>query len=269
MGQWFRDYYLLAMGAAIWSCPIDTVMKFPAKTFLHFFKNHGLLNLIKRPQWYTVTGGSREYVRRLMKSLGGAVKPSCAAMRVVPQKDGTVIVHTVDGKEELFDHVILACHADEALSLIERPSQEEADILGCFKYQDNHIVAHNDESFMPKQKKCWASWVYLSETKTDKNPNVSLSYWMNNLQGIDAAHPIFITLNPGRRPQEESIMDEHSFAHPIFDQDAIDAQNRIKDIQGKRGLWFCGAYQRYGFHEDGLLSAVNVAKAFGADIPWT
>ncbi len=268
MGKWFREYYLLAMGAAIWSCPLDTIMKFPAKTFLRFFKNHGLLNLVQRPQWYTVSGGSREYIKRLMAALNSKKHESCAATSVIVQEDGSVVVYTQDGKEECFDQVILACHADEALEIISHPTKEEVDILGCFQYQDNHIITHKDQSFMPKQKKCWASWVYLSEEKKDTKTTVSLSYWMNNLQGLKMQDTILVTLNPGRRPDEDKIIDEHSFSHPIFDQGAIDAQQRIPEIQGKRGLWFCGAYQRYGFHEDGLLSAVNVARALGANIPW-
>lgn len=268
MGKWFRDYYLLAMGAAIWSCPIDTIMKFPAKTFLRFFKNHGLLNIIKRPQWYTVTGGSREYVRPLIAALDGKVQTSQSAKQIIPQDNGSVIVRTIDGGEDVFDQVILSCHADEALNMIETPNKEEQDVLGAFQYQENRIVVHSDESFMPRRKGCWASWVYLSEEKNDAKQCVSLSYWMNNLQKLNTDTPIIVTLNPGRQPIEDSIMDEHVFSHPIFDQGAVDAQSRIKDIQGKRGLWFCGAYQRYGFHEDGLLSAVNVAKAMGVRVPW-
>ncbi len=268
MGEWFRDYYLLAMGAAIWSCPPKTIMKFPAKTFLHFFKNHGLLNIVKRPQWYTVKNGSREYVRRLVAALDGQVKTQNNAKRIVPQKDGRVIVQMHQGEEKIFDRVILACHADEALAMIENPTKEESNILGAFQYQDNRIVVHSDESFMPKRQDCWASWVYLSESKKDTNNSVSLSYWMNNLQNLKTNQSILVTLNPGREPNTDSIIDEHVFTHPIFNQGAIDAQSRIIDIQGQRSLWFCGAYQRYGFHEDGLLSAVNVAKQMGVPIPW-
>ena len=268
MGQWFRDYYLLAMGAAIWSCPIETIMKFPAKTFLRFFDNHGLLNLVRRPQWYTVTGGSREYVTRLVTALKGKVHKNSAAQKIIPQGDGRILVRTIDDKDHLFDQVILACHADETLSLIESPTPDERDILGAFDYQDNRIVVHSDQSFMPKHKQCWASWVYLSEGKKDTNPRVSLSYWMNNLQNFETDKPVLVTLNPGREPDKNLIIDDHVFAHPVFDQKAIEAQPRIPEIQGKRGLWFCGAYQRYGFHEDGLLSAVNVVKAMGVSIPW-
>jgi predicted NAD/FAD-binding protein len=267
MGDWFRRYYLLAMGAAIWSCPTSTIMKFPARTFLQFFKNHGLLSINNRPQWYTVTGGSREYVSRLTASFKDKIKLNCGVKRVTPQGD-QMSVEDSDGHVEVYDQVIFACHADQALRMIDGDIEEKRSVLSAFDYQNNHIIVHSDLSFMPKEQKCWASWVYLSQGREDKSKDVSLSYWMNNLQGLDPAHPLIVTLNPGRRPQEDLILDEHSFSHPIFDLKAIKAQGQVKDIQGKNGLWFCGAYQRYGFHEDGLLSAVNVAKAMGVDIPW-
>ncbi len=261
MGDWFRRYYLLAMGAAIWSCSVDTIMKFPARSFLQFFKNHGLLSVNNRPQWYTVTGGSREYVARLTKSFKDKIRLGAGVQTV--KREGKQWL--VDG--EVFDQVIFACHADEALRMMEDPSPYQG-VIGQFDYQDNHIIVHSDTSFMPRNKNCWASWVYLSEGKEDAKNVVSLSYWMNNLQNLDPEYPVIVTLNPGRRPQEDLIMDEHYFSHPIFDLKAIKAQQNIQDIQGQNGVWFCGAYQRYGFHEDGLLSAVNVAKAMGVKIPW-
>ncbi len=267
MGEWFRHYYLLAMGAAIWSCPIDAIMNFPARTFLQFFKNHGLLSINNRPQWYTVTGGSREYVARLAAPLKDKIKLNCGVKKVTT-RDHQKIVEDSNGNIEIFDQVILACHADQALKIIDDPTAAESSVLGSFDYQDNHIIVHSDSSFMPQKKKCWASWVYLSDGKKDNKPSVSLSYWMNNLQGLNPDYPVFITLNPSRRPQQDLIIDEHQFSHPVFDLKAIKAQEKIESIQGKNGLWFCGAYQRYGFHEDGLLSAVNVAKAMGAGIPW-
>jgi predicted NAD/FAD-binding protein len=267
MGDWFRRYYMLAMGAAIWSCPIETIMKFPAKTYLRFFKNHGLLSVNNSPQWYTVSSGSREYTSRLIDKIKGTTQFTCGAKNI--KRDGEhVYVTDVHDKTEMYDQVIMACHANEALVMIENPMADETEILGGFQYQDNHIIVHSDESFMPKTKRCWASWVYLSEGREDKNDAVSLTYWMNNLQDLDRDRPIFVTLNPGRRPDENKIMDEHVFSHPIFDLGAIKSQDRIDEIQGKNNIWFCGAYQRYGFHEDGLLSAVNVAKAMGVSIPW-
>ncbi|MCM2343997.1 MAG: FAD-dependent oxidoreductase [Alphaproteobacteria bacterium] len=267
MGRWFRNYYILAMGASIWSCPIETIMEFPARTFLQFFKNHGLLNIRKRPQWYTVTGGSREYVARLTAALDGRVRVGCAAVRVTGG-DGKAVVTDAQGVTREFDRVIFACHADEALAMIEAPRTVHRDVLGAFGYQTNRIVVHSDSSFMPRNRKCWASWVYLSEKRRDEKPAVALSYWMNNLQGLDARYPMIVTLNPEREPQAELVYDRHEFAHPVFDRAAVKAQVRMGEIQGIDSLWFCGAYQRYGFHEDGLLSAVNVARAMGAAIPW-
>lgn len=267
MGEWFRRYYLLAMGAAIWSCPIETIMQFPAKTFLQFFKNHGLLSVNNRPQWYTVSGGSQEYVKRLMQSFQDKIRLNCG-VETVSHKDGRIYVLDSQGGEEIYDHVIFACHADEALKMIDNPNEEEKSVIGAFSYQDNKIIVHRDTSFMPRNKKCWSSWVYLSEAREDKKDTVALSYWMNNLQNLGTDVPILVTLNPGRRPQEDLIFDEHVFSHPVFDVKAIKAQQNIHRVQGKRGLWFCGAYQRYGFHEDGLLSAVNVVKDLGVNIPW-
>ena len=266
MGQWFRRYYLLAMGAAIWSCPIETIMQFPARTFLQFFKNHGLLNINDRPQWYTVSGGSREYIKRLTRPFNDKIRLNCGVNNVSKRGDQWSVINS-HGTQDHFDQVIFACHANEALALLSNPADYQG-VIGQFNYQDNHIIVHRDTRFMPQQKRCWSSWVYLSETQEDKRQAVSLSYWMNHLQGHDKAHPIFVTLNPGRRPQADLIVDEHIFSHPIFDLKAIEAQDHIAALQGKNGLWFCGAYQSYGFHEDGLLSAVKIAKAMGVTIPW-
>ena len=145
---------------------------------------------------------------------------------------------------------------------------DEQSVLSSFDYQRNHIVVHSDASYMPQHKQCWASWVYLSEQQQDNNQDISLSYWMNNLQSLKTETPVIITLNPTRRPKESLIINEHNFSHPIFDYKAIIAQDKMQSIQGQRNLWFCGAYQRYGFHEDGLLSAVNVVKRLGGTIPW-
>jgi uncharacterized protein len=268
MGAWFRRYYILAMGASIWSCPIETVLEFPAQNFLRFFKNHGLLNIKKRPQWYTVTGGSREYIKRLTATFSESIRLESAAYRVTTLPEGKVSVEDVHDKHNLFDHVIFACHADEAMKILQNPTAEQSAVIGSFRYQENQVILHGDTSFMPRRKKCWASWVYLSEAREDKSTAVSLSYWMNNLQNLDPENPLIVTLNPGRTPGSSLVYNRHTFTHPVFDRGAIEAQRRIPDIQGQNNIWFCGAYQRYGFHEDGLLSAVNVAKSFGASVPW-
>lgn len=267
MGEWFRNYYLLAMGAAIWSCPINTILQFPASTYIRFFKNHGLLNLYKRPQWYTVKNGSREYVRCLTQGFKDRIHTHLA-IKNVKSKDNKVELLDVHGVEHCFDHVIFACHPDEAINMIQDPDQLQASVIGSFRYQENKVVVHSDESFMPARKKCWASWVYLNDGEKDDNPSVSLSYWMNNLQTLNTDVPVLLTLNPGRIPDAGLIYDEHIFYHPVFDEKAIRAQCGIDDIQGKNRLWFCGAYQRYGFHEDGIWSAVNVARKLGVTIPW-
>lgn len=267
MGEWFRRYYLLAMGAAIWSCPISTILDFPAATYVRFFKNHGLLNINKRPQWYTVKGGSREYVTRLTQDFTDRIYTGIAIRKVVSQKSQVKLVDQ-DGGEHFFDQVVFACHPDEAMEMIQNPEPETASVIGSFRYQENTIVVHEDESFMPIRKECWASWIYLNDSPKDEKSTVSLSYWMNNLQPLETSATILVTLNPGRQPDPSKVHDTHVFHHPVFDEPAIRAQARIESIQGRGGLWFCGAYQRYGFHEDGLWSAVNVARKMGAVIPW-
>lgn len=267
MGEWFRRYYLLAMGAAIWSCPITTILQFPAATYVRFFKNHGLLNINKRPQWYTVKGGSREYVWRLTKDFKDKIHTGTAVQKVMCDKDGIKLIDK-GGNEYFFDEVIFACHPDEAMAMMVNPDQEIASVIGSFRYQQNKIVVHGDISFMPVRRDCWASWIYLNDAPTDDKPVVSLSYWMNNLQRLSTSSPVLVTLNPGRDPDPAHVYNEHIFYHPVFDEAAIRAQGRIDSIQGKNGLWFCGAYQRYGFHEDGLWSAVNIARKMGVAIPW-
>lgn len=267
MGDWFKDYYLLAMGAAIWSCPLETILKFPAQTFVRFFQNHGLLNINKRPQWYSVKGGSREYVSRLTASFHDKIKLNCGVKSVTSQGDKWDVIDET-GEQITYDHIIFACHADEAMAILGQNAPAHLDFMKAFTYQENRVVLHRDKSFMPTHKKCWSSWVYLSEHKKDTNNVVSLSYWMNNLQPLDTDIPIIVTLNPGRRPKDDLIFDEHVFSHPVFDGGAIAAQEKMDTIQGQSGLWFCGAYQRYGFHEDGLLSAVKVAQKMGVEIPW-
>ena len=267
MGDWFRRYYLLAMGAAIWSCPVETILDFPASTFIRFFKNHGLLTVNGHPQWYTVTGGSREYIRLLTAGFRDRIKTGCGARSVVSES-GKVTVRDTAGNRLTYDHVIFACHADQALRLLESPTNDQQAVLGAFEYQKNSVITHGDTSFMPKRRGCWVSWVYLSEETRDKKPVLSLSYWMNNLQNLDPSFPVIVTLNPGRRPHENLIYDEHVFRHPVFNLAAIRAQGALGKIQGAQNLWFCGAWQRYGFHEDGLMSAVSVAQKLGVEIPW-
>jgi predicted NAD/FAD-binding protein len=268
MGKWFRHYYLQAMGAAIWSCSVETMMRFPAQSFLRFFKNHGLLTINDHPQWYTVKGGSREYVERLSAGFKNNIRLNSRITKV-SRSGGSVSIHEENGTITEFDQVIFACHADQALKILDTPDADEKDILGAFEYQDNNVVVHRDTSFMPKTRGSWASWIYLSEAREDRQHVVSLSYWMNNLQPLPTENPVIVTLNPGRRPDSASIVDEHTFSHPVFTVAVLKAQKRIPEIQGRGGIWHTGAYQRYGFHEDGLLSAVTVAGLLGVKPPWS
>jgi len=267
MREAFCKYYLQAMGAAIWSCSIETILDFPARTFLKFFENHGLLTVNGHPQWYTVTGGSREYIKKLTAPYQNSILLNCGVVSV--KSDGKMIAVTdTQGQTKTYNRVIFACHADQALRMLAEPTPEQRQVLSAFTYQKNRVIVHSDLSFMPKRKKCWASWVYLSESQQDHKPVVSLSYWMNNLQNLKTSTQVIVTLNPERRPAPDKIYDEVEFEHPVFTQQAIDAQEQIKRIQGQQNMYFCGAYQRYGFHEDGLLSAVQVVELLGEKPQW-
>ncbi len=267
MGNWFRDYFLLAMGGAIWSTPLEKMLDFPAKTFIRFFDNHGLLSVNDQPQWHTVQGGSREYVSRITASFMDRIKLNCGVESVTRHSD-RVEIKDKTGAVETYDQVIFACHSDQAMKMLTNPTTLENEIIGDVKYQPNEMVLHSDTDFMPQRKKAWASWVYLSEQREDKSQSVSLSYWMNNLQPLLTKQPIIVTLNPGREPNPELTHDKYTFEHPVFSPEAIRAQTRIDEVQGKDRIWYAGAWLRYGFHEDGLLSAVNVAKKLGVSIPW-
>ena len=267
MRTWFKQYFMLAMGGAIWSTPIVEMLKFPVSTFVRFFENHGLLTIKDHPQWYTVQGGSREYIQRLTKPFKDRIYLSRGVKKV--WRDSTrVIVEDDQGHQAPYDYVVFACHADQALAIIADPSSDEKMVLSAFNYQANRAVVHSDISFMPKRKQAWASWVYISEGKKDENSAVSLSYWMNNLQPLQTKQPLILTLNPGREPNPKLIYDDYLFEHPVFDTMAIRYQSDIETLQGKNHLWFCGAYQRYGFHEDGLNSAVNIVRLMGVEPSW-
>jgi len=275
-----RQHYLLPMGAAIWSCPVEIMTSFPAHSFLQFFANHGLIDLKNRPQWRTVVGGSREYVRKMMADMGGHVTIKRAASSVIRKgqeegiKDSNVEVIS-EGKSFYFDQVIFACHADEALSLIEKPTINERAILSCFNYQENKTYLHTDERLMPRRKKAWCSWNYLARTneQTGKDgfkteQKMTATYWMNRLQKVKADKNYLVTLNPYSEPKKNSIIEVMTYDHPLFDRDAMHAQGRLMEIQGNKNSWFCGSYTGYGFHEDALSSSVAVCEQLGVIAPW-
>lgn len=265
-GEWHKNYFIVAMGAAIWSTPMDKMLAFPAKTFLRFFENHGLLTLTNQPQWQTVVGGSREYVKRLTKSYSDKILLN-RSVQSVTRNDNKVQLLDISGEMKTYDHVVFACHADQTLKLLKDATFLEKKLLSAFRYQPNRMVLHSDESFMPANKKAWASWIYLSQTQKDQSKALALSYWMNNLQPLNSDKTFIVTLNPPHEPAH--IHDEYRFEHPIFDEAAIRAQADIPQLQGQKNSWFCGAYQRYGFHEDGLLSAVIMAQKMGVQPQWT
>jgi predicted NAD/FAD-binding protein len=274
LGEWFRRFYLLPMAGAIWSCPLNEMLNFPAQTLVRFFANHHLLSTSGQPQWHTVTGGSQEYVRRLVTPFAHRIRTACGAVAVTRQggtkggpQGGKVQVRDARGETHDYDEVVLACHGDQALALLKDADERERAALSPFRYQKNTAVLHRDTRVMPRRPRVWASWVYVSDGKAD-HPRITVSYWMNRLQGLDPARPLFVSLNPQQEIAPEKIFDSHEFDHPVFDTAAVAAQPRVQAMQGARQTWFCGAHLRYGFHEDGLWSAVMVARGLGSAIPW-
>ena len=266
-GHRFIYDHLLPMGAAIWSCTISDMLAFPVRSFVRFFVNHGLLQLKDRPQWRTVRGGSRTYVRMLTAAMRGTIHRGRAitSLRRTPQG---VEVQDTDGRVESFEHVVAACHADQALALLADASDEERRVLGAFRYQLNRAVLHRDPALMPKRPRAWCSWNYLAQGTRDRDAKVAVTYWMNMLQGLDPRSPLFVTLNPIVEPLPSLKIREFIYDHPMFDSAAVRAQGELWRIQGVRNTWFCGAYCGYGFHEDGLSAGLAVAEALGARRPW-
>lgn len=267
VGRYFREYYLLAMGACIWSTPLEKIYEFPALSFIRFFSNHGLLTTTKPVQWYTVKGGSKTYVNKIIKELKNANVKFAPMAKIVSRTDKISITDNQNNINE-FDKVVFACHSNEVLELLDNPNQNEKELISAIKYQSNSVILHTDNAIMPKRKTAWSSWNYLSAETKDQRNVVSLSYWMNNLQPLNTDTDYFVTVNPDQKPDQKKIINEHVFEHPVFDKKAIQAQQQIDKIQGVNNTYFCGAYLRYGFHEDGILSAVNVASKLGVDTPW-
>lgn len=255
------------MGACIWSTPLEKMYDFPALSFIRFFSNHGLLTTSKPLQWYTVQGGSKVYVEKLVNELKKSNIKFAPKSTKVERADKTTITDINNSTQE-FDKVIFACHSTEVLEILDKPSEGEKELISAIKYQPNSVILHTDESSMPKRKAAWSSWNYLSAETKDKRKVVSLSYWMNNLQPLDTDTNYFVTVNPDQKPDPKKIINEHNFEHPVFDKKAIQAQKDFDTIQGLNDTYYCGAYLRYGFHEDGILSAVNVAEKLGVKTPW-
>lgn len=266
-GERFVNHYLLPMAAAIWSSPTERMRDFPFSSFARFFNNHGLLDLSDRPQWQTVRGGSQAYVQRMLAQLRATVRTDTAATRVRRLADG-VEVETAAGERMHFDAVVLGCHGDEALRLIESPTRQEQDILGTFHGQPNRVYLHEDASLMPKRRRVWSSWNYLRGANSPPDAPVTVTYWMNKLQDLPHGRNLFVSLNPLTLPRPGTILRDMEYRHPLFDCAAIAAQGRIAEIQGRDRLWFSGAWLGFGFHEDGLRAAADVASGLGVRVPW-
>jgi uncharacterized protein len=261
-GSYFRDHYITPFSGAIWSTPTSGILDFPAQALVRFFRNHALMDYEGQHQWYTVKGGSVEYVRRLQTAMTGQGVDIRTGTPVasVRREAGSVFVRAHGSEAELFDDVIFATHSDISLKLLADGTPSETSALAAIRYQPNEAVLHSDASLMPKSRKVWSSWSYV-EPKSGPGDRIDLTYWMNSLQPIPQDDPLFVTLNTTRPIKDALIHDVNTFHHPVFDVAAFAAQDRIRAMNGARNTWFCGAWMKNGFHEDGFASAVDVVQA--------
>lgn len=267
-GEAFVADHLLPMGAAIWSTTAAEMRNYPLHAFVRFFERHGLLALSDRPRWRTVTGGSRSYVGRLLSDFDGEVRLGTPVARI-RRVAGRVEVTDVGGHRDTFDAVVLAAHADQALRMLEDAGDTERRLLGAFSYTPNRAVLHRHAGLMPRRRSVWSSWNYIGGRNRSDDQQPCVTYWMNRLQQLDPAHPLFVTLNPSREIPQEDTIATFDYAHPLFDQRALAAQQQLWQLQGERNTWFCGAYFGSGFHEDGIRSGLDVAERLaGAAAPW-
>lgn len=257
-GQAFQRYYLVAMGSAIWSSDCDTISRFPASFFLRFFRNHGLLSVKHRPQWRVVEGGSREYLRPLCRRFEEGIHRACPVHGIERPESGGAIIHLPDGSRQRFDQVVIATHSDQALQLLRDPSSAERDILGALPSQSNEVVLHTDTRLLPRNRKTWSSWNYSLGPRDDR---AVVTYNMNILQGLQAPETFCVTLNHSEAINPHKVLGRFRYDHPVFSLQGIAAQGRWADINGVRDTWYCGAYWHNGFHEDGVNSALRVARA--------
>ena len=258
-GAAFRDWYFLPMLGCIWSCPTDQMLQFPVATMIRFCHNHGLLQVNDRPQWHTVVGGARHYVDKIVAGLPDTRLNT--PVRQIERDAAGVTLHTDRGSER-FDHVVLAAHSDQALAMLRQPTATETEVLGAIRYQPNHAVLHTDTSVLPQRQQAWAAWNYERAADDNKESSrVCLHYLLNKLQPMPFELPIVESLNPVRPIARHQILAEFEYSHPVFDMAAIEAQERVPELQGEQHTWYCGAWTGYGFHEDGLKSGLAVAEA--------
>ena len=263
----FLDDYLYPMAGAIWSAQRSDISRFPAASILRFLANHGLIEIVGRPTWRTVTGGSRSYVNRLAMPFADRIRTNSPVNRIV-RLGGQVLVES-NGQTQSFDQIILATHPDQALAILgEDATDSERALLGAIRYESNSAVLHSDSSLMPRNRRVWSSWNAMAEEAGRRHQVASVTYWMNRLQNLDPSYPLFVSLNPLREPDPGQVHARFAYAHPQFDLESVAAQRGLATIQGLSNTWFAGAYLGYGFHEDGLQSGLNVAAALGFPVPW-
>ena len=252
----FREWYLLPMIGCIWSGPTQGMLRFPVGMLVRFCHNHGLLQIANRPQWYTVSGGSRQYVRKIIDGLADARLGT--PVRRILRGEGGVDIAT-DNSTERFDRVVIATHPDQALAMLHGATAQERAVLGAIRYQHNRAVLHTDTSVLPRHRGAWAAWNY--EASTPEGGGVCLHYLINRLQPLPWDQPVIVSLNPLRAIARSSVIREFDYEHPVFDGESVRAQRQLAQLQGRRNTWFCGAWTGYGFHEDGLISGQAAAKA--------
>jgi predicted NAD/FAD-binding protein len=260
----FIDHFLIPMGAAIWSAGPGAFRRFPVRYFAEFFENHGFLNAIDQPEWRVVKGGSRNYVEPITRPFASRIRTNSPVVAIARSVDA-VTVKTADGNDESYDHVVIATHSDQALAMLADPSENESAVLGAIGYQENQVVLHSDTSVLPAQRAAWASWNYLTPERA--SDRVSLTYNMNMLQGLDAPETFCVSLNIGERIDPDKIIRHFVYHHPIYTPESLAARRRHAEINGENRTSFCGAYWGYGFHEDGVNSALAVCRPFGKGLP--
>ncbi len=260
----FVNYYIVPMGAAIWSASVEVMMDFPLRFFLKFFNNHGMLSVDERPQWRVIKGGSRSYIEPITRSFKDRIYLKTPVIKVIRDDAGVDII-TGHGDKIRFDQVVFSCHSDQALAMLAEPTKLESDILGALPYQNNHVVLHTDTRLMPKKKLAWAAWNYHIPQRA--NDCAMVTYNMNILQNFDdAPETLLVTLNRTQEINPDKIIAKFEYTHPVFTQDGIKAQGRHSEISGHHRTYYCGAYWFNGFHEDGVKSGLRVAEAFGLSL---
>ena len=260
-----KNKFIIPMGAAVWSGSRKDILNFPAKMFLRFFDNHGILDLNNAPQWHTVSGGSCTYVRKILEKFNGTLIKGNGVTEI-RRESNSVALKLEKGEELTFDKVVCASHADQTYRMVKDLTKKEEEILKPWKYSKNVTILHTDHSFMPPTKSAWACWNYVKNKESNDTDDVSVTYYMNRLQGLKTSKDYFVTLNPTRDVPEDKTIFQTIYTHPKYTQTAISTQENIEAVNGTNRLYFCGSYCRYGFHEDAVMSAVNVAKQLGCEL---